>query len=467
MTMEVSGIILSGNHSASGGGGASNLSGLTDVSFVGTPSDGQVLKFNAAANVWQNSFITPEISAYIQNNLLGINGIAVSTHGGKHYINFEMSASGDVVPAVVSNGNLDLRLATVNSAPGTYGGSNQMPVITVDAKGRVTKVTTADIETSAGTVSYVAMSGGTTGLTVTGGPIMSSGQFTLGGRLNVASGGTGATTLSGYVVANGVNPFTAVTTIPGADIVGDIPGTAAAAHMLKTPRTFTIGQSARTFDGTASVNWSLASIGAVNRAGDKLTGALDYAVPGQIPLANYINLAASATNIVEIIAGTGQTITSLGTAAAGAYRKILFSTNATLVHSSGISGIRLPGSLNMRVNVGDVVEATSMGAGLWSCAVITRALQQLDMFEVVSNTLAADVNVHYLIAGANTHVTVPQPGAARGARLRITNVSGAATPVINFSTFNYRGAPVGTRAMTGTWEDVELVDSGSAAIGWV
>lgn len=43
-----------------------------------------------------------------------------------------------------------------------------------------------------GTVTFVDVSGGTTGLTTTGGPITTSGTITLGGVLNVANGGTGA-----------------------------------------------------------------------------------------------------------------------------------------------------------------------------------------------------------------------------------------------------------------------------------
>jgi hypothetical protein len=48
----------------------------------------------------------------------------------------------------------------------------------------------------AGTVTSVAVSGGTTGLTTTGGPITSSGTITLDGTLEVDNGGTGATTAS-------------------------------------------------------------------------------------------------------------------------------------------------------------------------------------------------------------------------------------------------------------------------------
>ena len=46
----------------------------------------------------------------------------------------------------------------------------------------------------AGTVTSVGVSGGSTGLTFSGGPITSSGTLTLSGTLAIANGGTGATT---------------------------------------------------------------------------------------------------------------------------------------------------------------------------------------------------------------------------------------------------------------------------------
>jgi hypothetical protein len=46
------------------------------------------------------------------------------------------------------------------------------------------------------------------------------------GTLPVAAGGTGATSLTGYVYGNGTGPFTASTTVPGSVITGDISGNA-------------------------------------------------------------------------------------------------------------------------------------------------------------------------------------------------------------------------------------------------
>ena len=62
-----------------------------------------------------------------------------------------------------------------------------------------------------GTVTSVNASGGTTGLSFTGGPITTSGTLTLGGTLAIANGGTGATTLtSGYLVkGNGTSAVSA------------------------------------------------------------------------------------------------------------------------------------------------------------------------------------------------------------------------------------------------------------------
>ena len=48
-----------------------------------------------------------------------------------------------------------------------------------------------------------------------------------GSTVDVAHGGTGATSLTGYVIGNGTSAFTTSSTIPGSDVDGDITGNAA------------------------------------------------------------------------------------------------------------------------------------------------------------------------------------------------------------------------------------------------
>ena len=103
---------------------------------------------------------------------------------------------------------------------GALTGAELVPVVQSD----VTKKTTvSDILTSAGagTVTSVDVSGGTTGLTATGGPITTTGTITLGGTLDVDNGGTGATTASGArsnlgAAASGANSdITSLTGVTG------------------------------------------------------------------------------------------------------------------------------------------------------------------------------------------------------------------------------------------------------------
>lgn len=173
------------------------------------------------------------------------------------------TAGAAVAPAFRNIVNTDLPDSGV--AANTYGSATAIPVIAVNAKGVITGVTSQSVNatnivggsanqivfntaanttsfvvapTSAstylewngtafqwsanplGTVTSVDLSGGTTGLTTSGGPITTSGTITLAGTLAVANGGTGATTLTGYVKGTGTSALTASSTIPNTDITG-------------------------------------------------------------------------------------------------------------------------------------------------------------------------------------------------------------------------------------------------------
>jgi hypothetical protein len=114
-----------------------------------------------------------------------------------------------------------------------------------------------------------SVNGGTTGLTPTA---AASGAVTLGGTVNVASGGTGANTLTGYIKGAGTTPLTASATVPIADVSGagtmatqnansvaitggSVAGTSVSATTLTTSSTVTVNNLAATGTHTVIAKW--------------------------------------------------------------------------------------------------------------------------------------------------------------------------------------------------------------------
>lgn len=154
-----------------------------------------------------------------------------------------------------------------------------------------------------GTVTSISGSGGTTGLTLTGGPITASGTLTLGGTLAVANGGTGATTLTGYVKGSGTGVMTAAATIPNTDITG--------LGTMSTQAASAVAITGGTIDGT--------SIGATTRSTGGFTTLSGNSVTSTTPV-----LSFNATN----------TIASFGTTTASSYNQLIIQNQS---NSAGAS----------------------------------------------------------------------------------------------------------------------------------
>jgi hypothetical protein len=74
-----------------------------------------------------------------------------------------------------------------------------------------------------GTVTSVGVSGGTTGLTFSGGPVTSSGTITMSGTLDLDNGGTGATTAANARTnLDAQKTITSGTASPSGGVDGDI-----------------------------------------------------------------------------------------------------------------------------------------------------------------------------------------------------------------------------------------------------
>ncbi len=177
------------------------LSGTLDVDNGGTGqtsyTDGQLLIGNSTGTTLAKSTLTGGTGITITNGSGSIS-IAADNNGTVTSVDTAnstfISGSGG---AITTSGSLTYSL----SATGTPGATTFL-------RGDNTWGTPAG---SGGTVTSVDVSGGTTGLTTSGGPITGSGTITLAGTLGVANGGTGATTLTdgGILLGSGVGAITA------------------------------------------------------------------------------------------------------------------------------------------------------------------------------------------------------------------------------------------------------------------
>jgi len=153
-------------------------------------------------------------SGRLSGSYTGITAVGTLTAGTWNATAIGVGYGGTGLTATPTNGQLAIGNGTGYTLATLTAGTNVS--ISNSAGGITINATPA----AGGTVTSVDVSGGTTGLTFSGGPITVSGTITMAGTLGVANGGTGATTLTGYVKGSGTSALTASTTIPSTDITG-------------------------------------------------------------------------------------------------------------------------------------------------------------------------------------------------------------------------------------------------------
>lgn len=144
--------------------------------------------------------------------------------------------------------------------------------------------------------------------------------------------------------------------------------------------------------------------GKLSLTGGTLTGPLEQAIGTSLASATTVNLGAATGNVVSITGG--ETINSLGAAAAGVRRTvIILQTGCTLTHNA--AAIRLPGGVNHVGTAHDVLEFVSEGAGKWRCLGITKVNGAAVAYQTfnVSSTLS---QVATAATGATLTVTLTE-----------------------------------------------------------
>jgi len=113
-------------------------------------------------------------------------------------------------------------IANTGVTAASVGSASKTLTATVNAQGQLTSLLDTNIaigatQITSGTIDTARISGSYTGITGVG--TLTAGTWNAS-TIGVAYGGTGATTLTGYVKASGTSAFTAVSTIPNTDISG-------------------------------------------------------------------------------------------------------------------------------------------------------------------------------------------------------------------------------------------------------
>jgi len=212
-----------------------------------SPLDNQSLIYNSGSGIWENKISrfsiengAGDLQFYVNNEsgvrFTGSGGTSISFDNLTNTISVNSTSSIFPSSSIYSSteevfdytgsANFTLTVTQPYSVQVYLNGQHLVKTLDWTIAGNVVTVTTpldtvlpdeitityfyATPDLIEGTVSSVAFSGGTTGFTVTGSPITTSGTITLAGTLVVANGGTGVTTLTGVAIGSGTAALTGV-----------------------------------------------------------------------------------------------------------------------------------------------------------------------------------------------------------------------------------------------------------------
>jgi hypothetical protein len=250
---------------------------------------------------------------------------------------------------------------------------------------------TVNVSAGTGTVTSVAVSGGTTGLTTSGGPITTTGTITLAGTLAVASGGTGTATPS---LVAGTNITSITGSWPNQTInAGGGSGTVTSVAAT-VPAFLSVTGSPITTSGTLAIGLSGSALPVANGG----TGVTSSTGTTNVVLSNSPVLVTPDLGTPSALVGTNIT----GTATAFTASNV--TTNANLTGAvTSIGNATSLGSFTSAQLLGALTDETGTGAAVFATSptLVTPALGTPASGVVTNLTGTASININGTV-GATT-----------------------------------------------------------------
>jgi hypothetical protein len=362
---------------------------------------------------------SPEFRALVTADLPAGTGTVTSV-GLAAPVEFTVSGS-----PVTTSGTLTFSKATqvANRVwAGPTGGADAVPTFRA--------LVAADLPAGTGTVTSVDVSGGTTGLTFSGGPVTTSGTITMSGTLGVANGGTGNTALGALTRVDDTNvtltlggsPATAL--VNAASIAVGWTGTLAAGR-LNSNVVQGVTNDTNVTGSIAAQNLTLGWTGTL--AAGRLNANVVQSVVNDTNVTGSIAAQALTLGWTGALAagrgGTGQSSYTIGdilyASASGTLSKLADVATGNALVSGGVGVAPAWGKIGLTTHVSGILPVANGGTGNSSLGALTRVDDTNVTLTLGGSPSTALVNAASITVGWSG-----QLGATRGGTGQATVTTG-------------------------------------------